>query len=190
MRDLVELALRTAGETQPGAWPLREIEPSPGGRALDAPASFDEGLHLGTQTALAHTQADAVVSLSRIGSQENRETRLRRFGGGNHPARHVEYWIVDSDDPSTHNDLAAALNDAADTVAELRAEGHTVFLHCVHAHHRTPSVALLYAVEHCGLTADDAAEQIRATLGVDHIDGLLWNTAMHMAQRITAHRKP
>lgn len=189
-RDLVELALRTAGETQPGAWPLREIEPSPGGRALDVPTSFDEGLHLGTQTALAHTQADAVVSLSRIGSQENRETRLRRFGGGNHPARHVEYWIVDSDDPSTHNDLAAALNDAADTVAELRAEGHTVFLHCVHAHHRTPSVALLYAVEHCGLTADDAAEQIRATLGVDHIDGLLWNTAMHMAQRTTASRKP
>lgn len=60
----------------------------------------------------------------------------------------------------------------------------------MHAHHRKPSVALLYAVEHCGLTADDAAEQIRATLGIDHIDGLLWNTAMHMAQRTTASRKP
>lgn len=84
-RDLIELALRTAGETQPSAWPLREIEPSPGGRALDVPTSFDEGLHLGTQTALAHTQADAVVSLSRIGSQENRETRLPPVRRGQPP---------------------------------------------------------------------------------------------------------
>lgn len=189
-RDLVELALRTAGEAQPDTWPLRESEPSPGGRALDVPAPFDNGLYLGTQTALARTRADAVVSLSRIGSHENLDHHLRRIGRAEYPARHLEYWIVDSDDKTTHNDVAGALEDAADVIAELRAEGHTVFLHCVHAHHRTPSVALLYAVKHCGLDADEAAEQICATLGVDHIDGLLWSTAMRAAERITVARQP
>ncbi|CAM3020647.1 MULTISPECIES: ADP-ribosylglycohydrolase family protein [Dermacoccus] len=135
-RDLVELALRTAGEAPADAWPRRAHEPEITSRPA-VTVAFDGGLRLGTQSCLTTTDADAVVSLSRIGSAE------RLFA--DYPERHVEFWLVDSDDPATHNDLAATLIDAADVVAELRSQGHHVLLHCVHAHHRTPSVALVYA---------------------------------------------
>ena len=142
--------------------------------------AFDNGLQLGTQSCLTTTDADAVVSLSRLGSAE------RLFA--DHPERQVEFWLVDSDDPATHNDLAATLIDAADVVAELRSQGHHVLLHCVHAHHRTPSVALVYAVKYRWLTTDAAAEQIRRALGVTAIDGLLWQTALEVARAIEAPR--
>ena len=58
---------------------------------------------------------------------------------------------------------------------ELRQEGRRVLLHCVAAHHRTPSVALRYSVL-LGAHVDVAAAQISSTLGRD-IDGLLWKEA-------------
>ncbi|CAM3486068.1 hypothetical protein GCM10009762_10760 [Dermacoccus barathri] len=54
--------------------------------------------------------------------------------------------------------------------------------------HRTPSVALVYAVKYRWLTTDAAAEQIRRALGVTSIDGLLWQTALEVACAIEAPR--
>ena len=82
-----------------------------------------------------------------------------------------------------HNDLAYALHDAVDATHELLAAGETVFLHCVRAEHRTPSVALLHAVKYGGLEVDEAAPSIRNLLGNNAIGGLLWATAMEEAAR-------
>ena len=89
--------------------------------------------------------------------------------------------VCRADEPIySHNDLAATLIDAADVVAELLSQGHHVLLHCVHAHHRTPSVALVYAVKYRWLTTDAAAEQIgpRALgLAAHAVDDLLRDRA-------------
>ncbi|WP_170143976.1 dual specificity protein phosphatase family protein [Calidifontibacter indicus] len=92
--------------------------------------------------------------------------------------KHVQAWLVDSDDPSSHNDLALGLHDAADALKELLWAGETVFLHCVHAHHRTPSVALLHAMKHGGLSRDEAVAAVRKALDQNNFDGLLWQTAL------------
>jgi len=46
---------------------------------------------------------------------------------------------------------------AADAVAELRTQGKTVFLQCVQAQSRTPSVAAIYSVRHRGVESMDVA---------------------------------
>lgn len=90
---------------------------------------------------------DAVVSLSRVGSA---------FAGNR---EHVEFWLVDSWYSESNPNLRFVLKDAADTIATLVAEGRTVFLHCVAAHNRTPSVAALYLALHCGIDVDEAIRQ-------------------------------
>jgi protein-tyrosine phosphatase len=87
------------------------------------------------------------VSLSRVGSS---------FAAGR---EHVEFWLVDSWNPAANPNLRFVLKDAADTVAALVAEGRTVFLHCVAAHNRTPTVAALYLALHCGVEVDEAIRQ-------------------------------
>lgn len=168
-RDLIELALRTVDESSDDEWPARDYEDR-SGAAVEVRAPWALGLTIGTQAALATTAATAVVSLSRVGRLEVRD-----------PERHVQAWLVDSDDPATHNNLAFALHDAADAVQDLLDAEETVFLHCVHAHHRTPSVALLHAVEYGGLSPQDAPAAIRTALGVKEIGGLLWATALDKA---------
>jgi protein-tyrosine phosphatase len=77
------------------------------------------------------------------------------------PRDHVEAWIVDKED--ANNDLAYVIRDAAHAVKELRDEGKTVFLHCVHAHTRTPVVAAAYGAL---VTGDSTAESLRRVLDV------------------------
>ncbi len=50
--------------------------------------------------------------------------------------------MVDQDDAK--NDLQRVIADTAAVIRDLRDEGKTVFLHCVHAHTRTPVVAAAY----------------------------------------------
>lgn len=51
-------------------------------------------------------------------------------------------WLVDKDHANL--DAARVIADAAPAVRNLRAEGRTVLLHCVHAQSRTPVVAAAY----------------------------------------------
>lgn len=174
--DLVRLAAmtaaaglgRTIGESD---WPLVATTKQET-QTLGVPLPADHHVILGTEADLARAAAlgcDAVVSLSRIGRDDR------------HGSEHIEQWLIDSDDPDDNGNLAWALHDAADAVHELREHGEhdrTVLLHCVRAEHRTPAVALLYAVKHCNQSPEDAASDIRKALGRNSIDGLLWQTAM------------
>lgn len=164
-RDLVRLASATAGGGQVSIVPSYTEAP------LGLPHPDDDQVILGSQGDLARCAelgVDAVVSLSRVSDAELAATGIE-------PGRHVEIWLIDSDFPDDNSSLAWTLTDAARTIARLRAEGARVLLHCVAAHHRTPSVALAYS-RLLGVPAGEAAQRIVRTLGRD-IDGLLWATA-------------
>lgn len=170
--DLVRLAVLTArrGVRDRHGWPGAERMATPQ-QALALPHPSDPDVVLGTFADLDRVDelgVDAVVSLCRVGTAE-------LAPGTVSSEDHVIAWIVDDDDPATHQHLRWALDDAARAVKELRDEGRRVLLHCVAAHHRTPSVALRYAVL-LGEDVDEAAARISTTLGRD-IDGLLWKEA-------------
>ena len=170
--DLVRLAILTArgGRDDAAGWPSTAYLGT-GQRPLALPHPVDPDVLLGTTADLGRVEelgVDAVVSLCRLGRDEIAPGRVR-------PEDHALAWIVDDDDPGSHQHLRWALDDAARAVRELREEGRRVLLHCVAAHHRTPSVALRYSVL-LGEDAPAAAAAISATLGRD-IDGLLWTEA-------------
>lgn len=150
----------TGGRALTGSgWP--DVEDMGGrSRALTELANADR-VYIGAEGDIRHLPADvdAVVSLSRVGSG---------FAG---QREHVEFWLVDSWDPESNPNLRYVLKDAADTVAELVAEGRTVFLHCVAAHNRTPSVAALYLALHCGVDVDEAIAQVDRQCG-NHGDNM------------------
>ncbi|MDQ6875777.1 MAG: ribosylglycohydrolase, partial [Actinomycetota bacterium] len=142
-------------------WPAAERLDYGGSWGMPAPVPHphDPGVLLGPAQTLAALPADvsAVVSLCRIGT-------------GDAPARgvraedHVEMWLVDSADPEDNAHLEFVVDDAARTVAALRAEGHRVLLHCVAAQSRTPTVAARYAVLRDGLTPAAALAHLLAAL--------------------------
>lgn len=182
-RDLIGSAYCTAvmgadpAWDDAASWPHRTSMREGGARPIGRALPSDEGVILGTEADLERREElgfDAVVSLSRLGPGDVDAAAVA-------PGDHVECWLVDSDDPRDNAHLDFALEDAADAVAAFRGEGKRVLLHCVAAHHRTPSVALVYAVRHLGLDRGQAEEDIRRTLRVRHIGGLLWSQARRMA---------
>ena len=63
------------------------------------------------------------------------------------------------------------LADTADLVAKLRAEGKRVFVHCVRAESRTPSVAATWLVRHHQIapkTAIDTVSQAMNGVALRH----------------------
>jgi ADP-ribosyl-[dinitrogen reductase] hydrolase len=89
---------------------------------------------------------------------------------------HVEVRLLDSDDLDDNPNLAFTLDDTAAVIAELRAEGHRVLVHCVRAEQRTPSVAVAYAVRQ-GATPEDARASIAEALPNSRQHGRLWDLA-------------
>ena len=131
----------------------------------------DPQVLLGTEADLARAAelgVTAVVSLSRVGVPEIAATGVA-------DGKHVEVWLLDSDDPDANADLSWTLTDAARTVARLRDDGERVLLHCVAAHHRTPAVALAYSRQ-LGVDTATAAPRIEDAIG-HRVTGLLWDTA-------------
>ena len=116
----------------------------------------DPGVWLGAVGALDNLppEVDAVVSLCRIGSKQV-PARIRE---------HLEIRLIDKVDPAENPNLNFVLADAADAVATLRAEGHTVLLHCVQAQSRTPTVAALYAARHLDIPIERALAEVSAAL--------------------------
>ncbi len=109
----------------------------PSGTAVQHP--HDEGVLIGDVAALDQLplEVDAVVSLCRLG-------RGQSPAQGVAAADHVEIWLIDATDRERNPHLEFVLHDAVRAIAVLRAEGRTVFLHCVAAQSRTPTVAALY----------------------------------------------
>lgn len=99
--------------------------------------------------------ADAVVSLCRLGAGQAPLTGVR-------PEDHVEVWLIDREDANL--DLPGVFADGATAVRDLRAEGHTVLLHCVHAETRTPTVAAAYGALITGTSRAAALDRVLAVL--------------------------
>jgi len=60
--------------------------------------------------------------------------------------------------------LDFVLRDTADAIAALRAQDHVVFLHCVQAISRTPTIAALYSARHLGVPIEKAIADIKRVL--------------------------
>lgn len=155
-RDLCRLAVLAARGGRPDAdgWPSGPTVPYGGAATTVTPHPDDPGVLLGGVGALRPGVADAVVSLCRLGTDQAPITA--------DPADHIEVWIVDQDD--ANNDLAFVLRDTAAVVKQLRDEGKTVFLHCVHAQTRTPVVAAAYGALLTGSSTADALRRVLAVL--------------------------
>ncbi|ANH38351.1 ADP-ribosyl-[dinitrogen reductase] glycohydrolase [Nocardioides dokdonensis FR1436] len=165
-RDLVALASLTVsgGRVDPVGWPLVDSVDygEPAGAVVPHP--YDPGVLLGT-SGTTHHDADAVVSLCRVGRHQT------CFGGATEV---VESRLVDSDGPAANPHLDFVLLDAADAVRGLRAEGKTVLVHCVSAHHRAPSVAVAYAVL-LGHDLEQARRDVRRVLRSTRASGVVWD---------------
>ncbi|MFZ4079381.1 MAG: ADP-ribosylglycohydrolase family protein [Microbacteriaceae bacterium] len=157
-RELIALALTNAEPTRSrdDRWPLATyLTAKPIGTLARHP--HDDGVWLGSMDILDHLPADvtAVVSICRTGTQQVPAENSA-------VSRRVEFWLVD--DVDANIDATTVVVDAADTVARLRSEGHVVFLHCVAAHSRTPTIAAAYSARHLGRDCMTAHEEVRAVL--------------------------
>lgn len=153
--DLIRFASLTTsgGRADRTGWPSGDrMEYDRAGRDSCVPHPLVDGVYLGGIHALDHLPADvdAVVSLCRIGRQQV-------------PARmeHVTVRLIDSVAEDNPN-LEFAIDDAARTVMQLRAEGRIVFLHCVAAHSRTPTVGVRVGVISGALLTDSLNAVIAA----------------------------
>jgi len=171
-RDLVALATRAVngGQDDAQGWPscerMRYDEPA---ASSAVPHPHDEHVLLGTMRSADH-DATAVVSMCRVGTRDHAQVD---------EANRVESRLMDSSEPAMNPNLHFALFDIADAIRGLRAEGHTVLVHCVAAQQRTPSAAVAYAVL---LGHDPAAARraVRATLPSTRGHGRVWEAAGHV----------
>jgi len=160
-RDLARLAALTTrgGHPDGSGWP---IAPSMLGHYAvhnphtpkAVPLASDPGVIIGNAAAAAESDADVIVSLCRMGSES------LRLGG-----HHVDVLLLDDTDPARNPNLLWILEDTADAVAGWRAEGKTVYLHCVEAQNRTPTLGAAYLIRRFAMTADDALTEVRKVLG-------------------------
>ncbi|TFD11711.1 dual specificity protein phosphatase family protein, partial [Cryobacterium sp. TMT4-10] len=118
----------------------------------------DDGVWLGAVGILDDLPAeiDAVVSLCRVGRSQVPD-RIRA-------ENRVAVWLVDEVDPRANPNLTFVLEDTVDAIAALRAEGRTVFVHCVQAISRTPTVGALYAARHRGVPIEQALREVTDAL--------------------------
>jgi ADP-ribosyl-[dinitrogen reductase] hydrolase len=161
--QLVRLGLQAAKHGAGGDrdWPgAKQFDYSSYGNISElARHPHDDGVWLGGVGNLARLPAGvtAVVSLCRVGTAQV-PTGLE----------HVEVWLIDEEDPALNPNLDFVLRDTADAVATLRAQGHVVFLHCVQAISRTPTIAALYSARHLGIPIEAALADVRSVLPLAH----------------------
>lgn len=155
-------------------WPRLEHLSYPGARRPSEPVlhPYDDGVTLGTAYPLPH-ETDAVVTLCRIGTHQRHLPRVD-------PADHLVVWLLDSDNPDDNPHLDFVLADTARFIAARRDRGQRVFVHCVAAHQRTPSVALAYAALR-GHDPRAAATSIGLAMPTARGRGRLWDAAAAVA---------
>ncbi|MCU6482462.1 ADP-ribosylglycohydrolase family protein [Arthrobacter sp. A2-55] len=175
-RDLVKLSLElVAGGRRPGTWPRIPVVDYRQWRGIgtvvqhpDDPGVWIGGAaqlpFLGSHEAAAHGlpaalgEVSAVVSLCRVGEDQTPHIAAEN---------HLVFWLVDSNEAADNAHLGFVLADAAKAVAQFRAEGRTVYLHCVQAESRTPTVAAMYGAL-LGGTAMESLRRIGRVLPNSH----------------------
>ncbi|WP_449372003.1 ADP-ribosylglycohydrolase family protein [Arthrobacter psychrolactophilus] len=169
--ELVSLALDLAnGVRRPNAWPRVSAVDYSGWRGTGTVAEHpsDSGVWIGGSALLpfvgspevvtrglpeALSNVSAVVSLCRVGTDEARHID---------PQNHITFWLIDNEDPKENAHLDFVLLDAAKAVHQFRQEGRMVYLHCVQAESRTPTVAALYGSLLGGAAMDSLGKVSRA----------------------------
>ncbi len=158
--DLVPLAslIVNEGRADGSGWPLaRDLRQyyeqrfHPSGQVTEIPGHG--GVIWGDVAGLADAEANAFVSLCRIGTAQRRG------------AEHHEVWPLD-DANNAHLDFV--LSDTADAIERLRLEVGTVFVHCVRSESRTPTVAAAWLVRHRGFDPDSALARVREAMPQAH----------------------
>jgi ADP-ribosylglycohydrolase len=172
-RDLVRLGIHTArrgaGKDRDDAmgWPGTDRMAYQGDGGSTSAHPRDDGVLLSTVEALDALPegVTAVVSLCRLGAGQVPADGIA-------PENHLEVWLID--DSAEHNrNLEYVLDDAARAVAQLRAQGETVLLHCVHAASRTPVVAARYSVVRDGIDPDEALAELVSVLPAPNVNPVL-----------------
>jgi ADP-ribosyl-[dinitrogen reductase] hydrolase len=154
--DLAPLAILAAngGKADPAGWPL-EDDLMPYYERTNHPIGLvgtlpgHEGVLWGDVGGLAQAEAEAFVSLCRIGPGQRRGKE------------HHEVWLQDN---STNAYPAFVLSDTADAIEQLRRDLGSVFVHCVRSESRTPTVAAAWLLRHRGMDLDGATDLVRKSL--------------------------
>ena len=167
--DLVRLAVLTArgGHPDHTGWPAADDHAYAGWSwPMAVPHPYDDGVLVGTINTPDHG-CDAVVTLCRRGRV--RDPRIARED-------QIDVWLLDKDDPRKNPNLEFVFADTARVIKQLRDEGKTVFVHCVAAHRRTPSIAVAYA-RLLGAPRAEARKAVLEALPDARGYGHLWEAA-------------
>lgn len=117
------------------------------------PHPYDDQVWIGGVAALQQlpTGVDAIVSLCRV-------------KGEYLPAgiKQLDVRLIDQERENDHVDFV--LLDTVRAIEQLRAEGRTVFVHCVQAYSRTPTIGALYGARKRGVGTDRALADVVAVL--------------------------
>ncbi|MGA5541256.1 ADP-ribosylglycohydrolase family protein [Mycobacterium sp. NPDC051198] len=115
----------------------------------------DPGVLLGSMGVLRKLppEVSAVVSLCRIPESDVPEGMP-----------HVEARLIDKTDFDENPHLDFVLLDTVGAIEELRAQGHTVLVHCVESYSRTPTVAALYGAQRSGAGTEQALADVLEAL--------------------------
>lgn len=180
-RDLVALAAMTAAAGRPDhtGWPMTDDVHYPTVAAATVPVAhpYDAGVTLGTVWPSEH-ETDVVVSLCRVGSGQAHLPSVVA-------ANHLDVWLIDRSEAKYNPHLPFVLADTAAYVASERGQGRRVFVHCVAAQQRTPSIALAYAALG-GYDVSEARTAIAAALPSTRGQGRMWDAA---AEVLSGHSK-
>ncbi len=171
--DLVSLAVRAARGDDRDGWPsVSTMVPayerfSPRGATYRF--AVDEGVIFGDFGALATTTTDAYLSLCRIGVDDRKVPD------------HEVVWLLDQ--PGNAN-AARVLADTADAIAAFRSANKTVFVHCVRAESRTPTVAMAWLIRHQGYEVESAITEVLATMRSAAPDESLLAAVRHLVTNV------
>ncbi|CAJ1493844.1 ADP-ribosylglycohydrolase family protein [[Mycobacterium] kokjensenii] len=150
-RGLIQLAEQIIDKGAPDGFDYT-YDGYPGARPPVA-HPYDEKVWIGGVAALHHLPdgVDAVVSLCRVADED--------LPAG---ATHLDVRLIDQ--VGANPNLDFVLVDTVRAIEQLRAQGRTVFVHCVQAYSRTPTIAALYGARLRGVGMERALRDARAVL--------------------------
>jgi ADP-ribosylglycohydrolase len=165
--DLIRLAVLSAGAGQPddAGWPAAASLDSYyssryGSHPVRVGLDEDPDVTLGNVAGLAGLTVplpDVVVSLCRVGRQDVPAGVTRD-----------DVWLMDQPAATENPNIDFVLTDLAAQICDWRDEGKTVFIHCVQAESRTPTVAAAYLARRLEISGAEALARVRAVLPQAH----------------------
>ena len=138
-------------------------------KGLPEDFDFSYGAWRGVRHPVRHPHGEKVwiggaASLHKLPSGVDAIVSLCRVVDGHLPAgaKHLDVRLIDKEVDNANLDFV--LLDTVRAIERLRAEGCTLFLHCVDADSRTPTVAALYGARKEHIDVDDALREVLAVL--------------------------